>query len=186
MLMKIDADDVLNFWFEEHGPGDWWQGSSEFDAAVAEQFSETFEQAAAGELWEWRKSPHGRLAEIIILDQFSRQLFRGQGRAFAQDNMALVLAQEAIRAGADQALTTEQRQFLYMPFMHSESLAIHDQAMELFKSLGNEDNLKFEIGHREVIERFGRYPTRNAALGRENTAAETAYLAERDSEGSPV
>ncbi|MFI7918815.1 DUF924 family protein, partial [Acinetobacter baumannii] len=117
-------------------------------------------------LWSWRKTPEGRLAEIIVLDQFSRNIYRDQPESFAYDGLALALSQEAISLQLDAQLNPEQRSFLYMPFMHSESKLIHEFALKLFQRLGNEINLSFEKKHKVIIDRFGRYPHRNAILGR--------------------
>ncbi len=133
-------------------------------------------QASQGELYTWRKTAHGRLAEIIVLDQFSRNMFRNSAKAFAQDGMALVLAQEAIAVGDDIKLNATERTFLYMPFMHSESIKIHNIAVELFTRNGIQNNLDFELKHKAIIERFGRYPHRNAVLVRENTPQEFDFL----------
>ena len=169
-------EEVLEFWFVEHGPDDWFSANPEFDARLAARFAETHEKVSQCEAFRWRATPQGRVAEIVVLDQFSRQLHRGSPRAFAQDGMALVLAQEAVAAGHDRALTPEQRHFLLMPYMHSESLVIHEEAVRLFTQLGNEEALKYEIAHRDVIQRFGRYPRRNAALGRQSTQEELEYM----------
>ena len=127
------------------------------------------------------QTPEGRLAEIIVLDQFSRNLYRDQPHAFAYDNMALILAQEAISLQLDAQLSPEQRAFLYMPFMHSESKLIHEFALKLFQRLGNEINLNFEKKHKVIIDRFGRYPHRNALLGRVSTPEELAFLTQPNS-----
>src|SRR5690606_7895939 len=116
------AEDVIEFWFVEHGPEDWFGRDATFDAALAEQFSSTHSSVARGEAWGWRQTPQGRLAEIVVLDQFSRQLHRGSPLAFAQDCMALALAQEAVAAACDQNLAPERAAFFYMPYMHAESL----------------------------------------------------------------
>jgi uncharacterized protein (DUF924 family) len=129
-------------------------------------------------LFGWRADPRGRLAEVIVLDQFSRNMYRGQGRAFAADALALALAQEAVAAGADLALPLEQRTFLYMPYMHSESQAIHVVAERLFRERGPKDNHDFELRHKAIIDRFGRYPHRNAALERASTSEELEFLAQ--------
>jgi len=168
--------EVLKFWFEEIEPASWWEKDESFDALLIERFSSIHTMAARCELYEWRVEPEGRLAEIIVLDQFSRSMFRGSALAFANDAMSLTLSQEAIACGADEALTPIQRSFLYMPFMHSESLAIHDVAVELFRKNGIRNNLEFEISHRKIIERFGRYPHRNKVLGRQSTADEIEFL----------
>ena len=171
------AEDVYKFWFVDHGQADWFGGKSEFDAVLQAKFSTTHEAVARAEAFGWRATPRGRLAEIIVLDQFSRQLHRDTPVAFAFDTMALVLAQEAITLGQDLELPQEERSFLYMPFMHSESLLIHELAVPLFKSVG-EGSLEFEIKHKKIIERFGRFPKRNAALGRQSTPEEIVYIEE--------
>ena len=174
----LEAQTVLQFWFIDHGPSDWFAGTKAFDEAIAANFGELHTQVARGEAFRWRETAEGRLAEVIGLDQVSRQLFRGNARAFASDTMALALAQEAVRAGADLALDTVRRPFFYLPFMHSESLLIHDEAVRLYTALGDANLLGYEQKHREVIERYGRFPFRNAALGRFSTADEVAYMSE--------
>lgn len=167
---------VLNFWFNELKPAMWWKKDAALDRRIAERFGDVHAQATRGELFNWRSSAQGRLAEIIVLDQFSRNIFRDRPEAFAWDGMALVLAQEALCAGADQGLSVDQCAFMYMPFMHSESLVIHEQAMLLFSATGLESSLRIERRHKEILERFGRYPHRNDALGRPSTDAEIAFL----------
>lgn len=166
--------DILNFWFRELQPSDWYAKSSALDARIKARFEATHGQVVAGETAHWRETPEGRLAEIIVLDQFSRNMFRDQARAFTADPVALVLSQEAIRSGADRRLDDTRRAFLYMPFMHSESRLIHEQAMVLFKDL---PSLDYEIRHKAIIDRFGRYPHRNAALSRASTAEELEWMA---------
>jgi uncharacterized protein (DUF924 family) len=173
------SDDVIQFWFVEHGKEDWFGGKPEFDAELAAAFSDTHPPVARGAAWRWRSTAEGRLAEIIVLDQFSRQLHRGSAQAFAQDKMALVLAQEAISAGADQAVEPVRRAFFYLPFMHAESLVIQDEGVRLYEALGDDEQLDYMRKHREVVARFGRFPFRNKALGRETTAEELAYMAEQ-------
>lgn len=172
------VNDILNFWFVEHGPKEWWKKDEAFDELVRSKFLSTYRQALACELWHWRKNPEGRLAEIIVLDQFPRNMFRDDPLAFATDALALALSQEAVRAGVLEALPVEQKPFLILPYMHSESLAVHDEALRLFDQPGLENNLEFEHRHREIIVRFGRYPHRNAVLGRESTAEELSFLEE--------
>lgn len=169
---------VIDFWFVEHGYDDWFGGKPEFDAALAARFANLHPQVARGEAWAWRESPEGRLAEIIVLDQFSRQLHRGSAEAFAQDKMALALAQEAIAGGHDMAVEHEWAMFFYMPYMHAESLIIQNEGVGLFEAYGNQDALDFMVKHRDTIARFSRFPFRNKALGRQNTAEEEAYMAE--------
>ncbi|MEC7120504.1 MAG: DUF924 family protein [Pseudomonadota bacterium] len=175
------AQAVLEFWFQQHGAQDWFGKDPAFDHAIRTQFLATYQQAITGELMDWRSTAQGRLAEIIVLDQFARNLFRGQPQQFAGDSVALVLAQEAIAQGADQLLTPEYRVFMYMPYMHSESRWIHQQALQLFTALGIAHNLDFEIKHKVIIDRFGRYPHRNAILGRESSAEELDFLQQPNS-----
>lgn len=173
-----EASAVIRFWFEEITPSHWWKKDEEFDKEIEIRFSNIHRAANAGELFAWRDSVEGSLAEVIVLDQFSRNIYRDQAAAFASDALALVLAQEAIRRGQDQDLSPEKRAFLYMPFMHSESLAIHEQAVSLFSQTGMESNLNFEYRHKAIIERFGRYPHRNTILGRPSTQEEMVFLTE--------
>lgn len=127
---------------------------------------------------EWRGNAAGRLAEVIVLDQFSRNIFRDQPESFASDPLALALAQEAIAAGALAELPLEEKKFLLMPYMHSESRRIHEEAVELFSELGDSSTLRFEQRHKEIIDRFDRYPHRNAILGRTSTPEEVEFLSQ--------
>lgn len=170
---------LIQFWFVEHGQDDWFAGEPEFDAKC-DRFADLHAQVARGEAWEWRATPEGRLAELVLLDQFSRQLHRGSAEAFAQDKMALALAQEAIAAGADDAVPRDWASFFYMPFMHAESLIIQNEGVRLFELHGDENSLQFMIDHRDTIARFGRFPFRNAALGRKSTPDELAYMEQQD------
>jgi uncharacterized protein (DUF924 family) len=172
---------VIDFWFTQSSPRQWWQKDVAFDQSIRDQFADLHQQARQGELYHWRSTEQGRLAEILILDQFSRNLFRDSPLAFACDPMALALAQEAVALGADKQLTAQQRLFLYMPYMHSESLTIHSLAISLFKHNNNPDNLEFEMKHQRIIERFGRYPHRNVVLSRASTEEELAFLQQADS-----
>ena len=167
------VSDVITFWFEELKPAQHFKKSDELDSRIAKQFLSTWHLVMAGETDHWRESAVGRLAEIIVLDQFSRNMFRSSAKAFSTDAMSLVLAQEAVRVKADQHLEDRQRAFLYMPYMHSESKRVHEQAMKLFNGL---PNLESEIRHKAVIDQFGRYPHRNSALGRESTIEEIEWM----------
>ncbi len=174
-------ESVLRFWFEELEPRQWWVKDSELDALIGKRFGALQAAAAEAELFSWRVSPEGRLAEIIVLDQFSRNIYRDTPLAFACDPMALALAQEVVSLGADQSIETPRRAFFYMPYMHSESRLIHDQALALFEQPGVEFNLEFEEKHKAIIDRFGRYPHRNAILGRQSTPEEIEFLNQPDS-----
>jgi len=172
---------VLSFWFEEVAPSKWWQKDADFDQLIIRRFAEIHAKAIRCELFEWRITAEGRLAEIIVLDQFSRNMFRGSPQAFGYDSLALALAQEAIAINADKSLPAEKRSFFYTPFMHSESLAIHAAAVDLYKNNGIEANTNAEIQHKNIIERFNRYPHRNEILGRTSTEEEIQFLTEKKS-----
>ncbi|GGY61822.1 membrane protein [Cellvibrio zantedeschiae] len=173
--------DILKFWFEDIDQSKWWVKDAELDKTIIEKFSSIHSAATRGELFEWRITPKGRLAEIIVLDQFSRNMFRDSAQAFSYDAIALVLAQEAVAAGADKLLTPSEAMFMYLPFMHSESLTIHEHALELFSAKGMEDTLDFELKHKIIIEKFGRYPHRNKVLGRVSTPEEIKFLTQPNS-----
>lgn len=174
--MAISSADIINFWFNEITPKNWFEKDPAFDQLITDRFYMAHQAATKGELYGWRTSPQGCLAEIIVLDQFSRNMFRDQALAFSFDNMALVLAQRAVELKLDQALPAEQRVFVYMPYMHSESQLIHEQAVGLFSQPGLESNLHFEYRHKEIIDRYGRYPHRNNVLGRASTTDELNFL----------
>ncbi len=170
--------DILQFWFHEVTPAQQWKVDPAFDARITHRFSEIHRQASRSELFGWRTDARGRLAEIIVLDQFSRNMFRGSAQAFATDVLALALAQEAVACQADLPLSIDERVFLYMPYMHSESPLIHETAERLFRDNAPQSNYDFELRHKAIVDRFGRYPHRNAALGRASTTEEIAFLAE--------
>ena len=172
----MDATVVNNFWFKEIEPKKWWVKDPGFDELIRQRFLDLHQLAVCCELFRWRESPAGRLAEIIVLDQFSRNIYRDRPESFTNDALALALAQEAIASGADKGLDANEKAFLYMPYMHSESLGIHEIAMQLFAQEGLEYNYDFEKKHKAVIDRFGRYPHRNAILGRQSTPEELEYL----------
>lgn len=167
---------VLTFWFEETQPKMWFAADQGFDSEVKERFSAILEQAARAELYAWRNTHKGRLAEVIVLDQFSRNVYRDTPLAFAQDPLALALAQEAIAAGAHNAMSPIERSFLYLPFMHSESKVIHVWAEKLYRANGLKENYDFEVKHKAIIDRFGRYPHRNKVLGRTSSDEEIEFL----------
>lgn len=173
-------EDVLDFWFDpEHVPLH-YDESNTFDQKIRDNFLETWEQGAQGLLVEWRKNIRGRLAEIIVLDQFSRNLWREDIKTYTQDKMAIALAQEALAHPDYNALSKEEKHFILLPFMHSESLDLHNWAKPHFEAVGDENLLHFEKLHREVLEEFGRYPYQNKDLGRESTAAEKKVLEEKE------
>ena len=167
---------ILEFWFEELEPKQWWAINPGLDDQIRARFLPTLNQARQGELFEWRSSPKGRLAEIIVLDQFSRNIHRGTPLAFSQDPMALMLAQEAVACGAHLQLSPIECAFLLIPYMHSESRLVHAQAEPLYKAFAPAVNHDFELKHKAIVDRFGRYPHRNEILGRVSTPEEIEFL----------
>lgn len=170
--------DVLDFWFKELTPKQHFEKDDTLDDLITKRFKAVHKKVSLGETFSWRETIHGRLAEIIVLDQFSRNMYRGQKKSFAYDSLALILAQEAIKQPDFSKLTIEEKSFLYMPFMHSESSLIHEQAVKLFSEPGLETTLDFEHRHFDIIKRFGRYPHRNIILGRISTPEELIFLTE--------
>ena len=176
--IQMTPETIINFWFDEIEPKTWWVKDTKFDALIKQRFGLLVVQAQAGELYHWRATPQGRLAEIILLDQFCRNIHRDTPQAFASDPLALVLAQEAVAQGADTELKAKQVPFLFMPYMHSESQKIHEIAMVLFNREAAAGNLEFERRHKAIIDQFGRYPHRNKILGRESTPEEVEFLSQ--------
>ncbi|HEV2094071.1 MAG TPA: DUF924 family protein [Rubrobacter sp.] len=185
--MPSSPADVLAFWFGREGePGygefrsEWFQKDEAFDREVTNRFGDLYEQAAAGRLDGWREEAESCLAFVILLDQFPRNMFRGDARTHATDGEALDAAKYATERGLDRELPTFQRMFLYMPFMHAENVEDQRRSVELFEGLaaepGGPDVVEYAVGHREIVERFGRFPHRNAILGRETTPEEAEFL----------
>ena len=191
--LDANARTVLEFWFNKDNEQYWFAQNDAFDKQIKDKFADIWQAAKQGECVTWRiaNAPTdsnssitalaGRLAEIIVLDQFSRNLCRGQAGAFAQDSMAIALAQEAIGQPHFDTLPTEWRKFIIMPFMHSESLMIHKRYLPLFEKLHDDYTLDFENRHKDIIEQFGRYPHRNDILDRESTDEEEAFLQQPNS-----
>ena len=177
-MKSVDSRQIIRFWFEEVDSSQWYKKDDAFDELLRRRFFTVHEAASKAELYWWRNTATGRLAEIIVLDQFSRNIFRDQPQSFAHDAMALCLAQEAIAAGADKGLTEQQQPFMYMPYMHSESVEIHEVALTLFARLKTGNNLEYEMRHKAIIDRFGRYPHRNELLNRPSTPEEIEFLKE--------
>jgi uncharacterized protein (DUF924 family) len=170
--------EVLSFWFAELGEKQWWAPDPQVDAVVRERFGDVYEVLAREVPAAWRETAQGCLAAVIALDQFPRNLFRDDARAFATDGTALALSREAIAKRFDRELGEAECIFLYMPFQHSEDAGVQAESVALFEALGNENSLNFARAHKAVIDRFGRFPHRNAVLGRESTPEERAFLAE--------
>lgn len=173
--MHIDPAELVAFW-KQAGTAKWFARDDAFDAALSERYAAAHHAAARRELDAWRASAEGSLALVLLLDQLPRNLFRNSAHAFATDGLARATAAAALDAGHDLAVERELRLFFYMPFEHSEALADQDRSLALFTAMGDDAYLGYAIAHRNVIVRFGRFPHRNAALGRANTAEEQAWL----------
>jgi len=173
--MVVSAADVVSFW-QEAGPERWFNKNAAFDKEIRERFFDTYEAAAAGKLPDWEQSAQGALALLILLDQFPRNMFRGDARAFATDPLARAITAGAIIRGFDGQVPKELRGFFYLPFEHSEDLADQERCIALNKATGDADGLKWAEIHAEIIRRFGRFPHRNAALARTTTPEEQAFL----------
>jgi uncharacterized protein (DUF924 family) len=174
-LEPPSAADVLAFW-RAAGKDKWFSKDAAFDAAIRARFASLHTTAAAGGLTGWEATPEGALALVIVLDQFPRNLYRGEARAFATDALALATAKRALARGFDQAVVMPDRQFFYLPFMHSEKLADQERCQALYRALGDAELLRFADEHADIIQRFGRFPHRNALLGRVTTPEEQAFL----------
>lgn len=185
MSVQSIASTILTFWFGDKNSTQygqyqnfWFQSTSAFDQQIKNQFESAYIEAVEGKLNALLETPEGSLAFVILLDQFPRNMYRGTPQAFASDAMALKISREAVEKKFDQLLSPIQRIFLYLPFEHSEKIDDQDQSVVLFEALGDEYTLKYAIEHRDVIVQFGRFPHRNAILGRKSTPEEIKFLAE--------
>jgi uncharacterized protein (DUF924 family) len=182
-MHMVDPDDILNFWFETTDLSaelelnqTWFRSTDDFDAQIRDTFQESWEAAAEGDLDHWMDAPDSCLALIVLMDQFPRNMFRGQGRAYATDHRARIAARRLIDKGWDQVFGKRFRTFAYLPFEHSESVADQERGVDLMDSLGEDRSRKAAREHLDAIQRFGRFPHRNAALGRPSTPDELEYL----------
>ena len=173
----MTPDAVLKFWFYKKGFQDWFFSKKPgLDAQIRRKFLKTYEAVVRGETAHWRKTPRGRLAEIIVLDQFSRNMFRGTPQMYRHDALVLALAQEAVAHGADKRLSKNERMFIYLPFEHSESKKVQKESVRLFKKIWGKETLKYAIDHKNIVDKFGRFPHRNKILGRKSTSAEKKFM----------
>ena len=170
-----DHHTIIDFWFTDEARARWFNSSPEFDRQLTEQFLETWQAARRGEL-DWAATPTGALALVIVLDQFPLNMFRGQAESFSTEAMSRDIARVAIDKGFHNELAAQEKVFLFMPYMHSESLADQDHVVTLFEAAGLDENAKWARHHRDIVKRFGRFPHRNAILGRESSAEELAWL----------
>lgn len=177
-----DPNAVLGFWFEDTPKEAWFKVDPEFDRLLRERFGDLYEDAKAGRLDSWADTAEGALALVVVLDQFSRNMFRGTSAAFARDAKARAIADLAVARGFDRTLSPPKRGFLYLPFEHSESLDDQKRCVALFGAAGDDaDGLLWAVKHLRIIERFGRFPHRNRILGRESTPEEVEFLTQPDS-----
>ena len=176
MKTEITPVDILDFWYEPPMSEHWFTSTPAIDAAILVRYQALWEKAGAGELAAWQESADGCLALCIVLDQFPLNMFRGQARSFSTEQQAVAVTKHAVAQGLDALLPTDRQAFLYMPLMHSEHLADQDESVRLFDASGLQGNAHFARHHRELVRRFGRFPHRNAVLGRVSTADELAYL----------
>ena len=170
--MSGDARSILDFWFREIGPDRWWTRSDATDEAIRKRFLALWEEWRSRSTESFLTTSLEALAAVVLFDQFPRNMFRGDERAFATDGLALAMAEAAVDRGFDQELTEDERVFLYMPFMHAEDLAKQDRCVALFEALGLPEQVRYAREHRAIIARHGRFPARNAALGRETRPEE--------------
>ena len=178
--MSANPRQVLDFWFSADTRPLWFRSTPEFDARLREDFLDLWQAAARGELEAWNATPEGALALVIVLDQFPLNMFRGQAESFSTEALSRGVAQKAIDRGWDRDLDDAGRAFLYLPFMHSEALDDQDRSVRLFRDADLVDSLHWAEHHREIIRRFGRFPHRNATLGRTNTHEEEEWLESGD------
>lgn len=176
-VVRLEPVELIDFWFDESVRPMWFNSTEAFDRQLSRRFQLLYEAARGGRLAPWETSAEGALALVIALDQLPLNMFRADPRSFATEEAARAVADRAIRAGFDQQLNPERRIFLYMPFMHSESLTDQDRSVALFGQPGLEQQLGYARHHRDIVERFGRFPHRNAILGRASTTQECSYLA---------
>jgi uncharacterized protein (DUF924 family) len=175
MPVLASAAEVVSFW-REAGPDRWFNKDASFDDSIRERFLYTYEAAAAGKFSGWEQSAEGTLALLILLDQFPRNMFRGEARAFATDPLARAVAAGGIVRGFDAQVSPDMRGFFCLPFEHSEDLADQERSIAFYKAIGDADGLKWAEIHADIIRRFGRFPHRNAVLGRATTPEEQAFL----------
>lgn len=181
--MKDVQSEILDFWFEQTQPAQWFQVNASFDAEISQKFADAYDKASRGIFDDWKNDSDGCLALCLLLDQFPRNMFRGSPKAFATDGKALVIAKYALSKGFDQVLTPIKRRFLYLPFEHSENLNDQRKCVDLFEKMKKDDPLGYDYAmrHLKVIEKYGRFPHRNKVLSRMSTPDEEEYLAQAGS-----
>lgn len=180
MKETITPDDIIDFWYSDEMRPRWFASTPQVDGDIRARFEQVWHSAKTGELAHWRNAPRGCLALAIVLDQFPLNMFRGETRSFSTEQAAVETSKFAIAQGYDREIPVEQRGFLYLPLMHSENLTDQDLSVQMFEQPGLEGNLRWARHHRELVRKFGRFPHRNAILGRESSPEEIAYLASKE------
>jgi len=176
-MNSITPQSLLTFWFSEEMRAHWFNSTPEIDATIRKQYEDLWNKAQLGKLNQWKNSPDGALALIILLDQFPLNMYRGQAKAFATEALSIEIAKHAIDQKFDQQIPQSQLMFMYMPLMHSENINDQELSVKLFTKADLEANIRFAEHHKNLVEKFGRFPHRNAILGRTSTAEELTYLA---------
>jgi uncharacterized protein (DUF924 family) len=176
MMTELHYDDILAFWFSDDMSAHWFKSTTQIDREITTRFEPLWRQAREGHLDSWSRSARGSLALIIILDQFPLNMYRGKADSFSTEANAIRIAREAIQSGFDKELQSQECVFMYLPFMHSESLHDQEYCVELFTALGLQDNIKFALHHHAIVQQFGRFPHRNSILGRDSNQAEIDYM----------
>lgn len=177
--MNISSSEIIDFWYSDRIKSQWFASTPALDQEIYDQYGALWESAYLGNLDAWAKEVEGSLALVIVLDQFPLNMFRGQAKSFQSERKSVEIAQNTINQKFDQVIEKERLAFLYMPFMHSENLAEQDLSVKLFRGANLEGNIKFAEHHRDIVRKFGRFPHRNAILGRVSTPEETEYLASK-------
>ena len=180
MMITTTPQDILEFWYASEMRAKWFASTPQIDAMIRERFAQVWESAHTGALDHWRDTPTGCLALAIVLDQFPLNMFRGTAKSFSSEQQAVAVTKQAIAQNYDRQIDKERVAFLYLPLMHSEHMVDQDLCVALFEAAGLENNLRFARHHREIVRCFGRFPHRNAILGRTSSAEELAYLDSRE------
>jgi uncharacterized protein (DUF924 family) len=176
----IEPDEILQYWYSDFMQKHWFSSTPALDTEIRERYRQLWEHAAAGGLDHWQDSPEGSLALVIVLDQFPLNMFRGKPESFRTERKAVEVTLNALKKGFEKQLSKDRLSFLFMPLMHSEKLEEQDLSVTLFRQYELTGNIKFAEHHRELVRKYGRFPHRNAILGRESTLAEVEYLASED------
>lgn len=179
-MTNLNFQDLLDFWFAPEHKALWFNSTPEFDEALRQRFEATYDAAVEGQLQDWQQSAKGALALVILFDQIPLNIFRGKAKSFSTEALARDVAHNALKQKFHETMKPEQKAFLFMPFMHSESMEDQNLSVELFTDAGLNENARYARHHRDIVQRFGRFPHRNTILGRESTPEEISYLSSKE------